>query len=105
MSRDQLYLLKPDIMDNGTGPYFCPDCAEMTGLLGFYPALENALIVLFVGFPHPRPELAPLLGEENQGWPVLVLHPAISLRSSISPSKITAYQPNRDLPSRTAYAL
>jgi hypothetical protein len=73
MNRDQLYLLKPDFLDNGKGPYFCPGCAEMAGLLEFYPMLKQHLNVHYVDFPRPRPELTSLLGEENQSCPVLVL--------------------------------
>lgn len=72
MNHDQLYLLKPDFHDQGK-TYFCPGCAEMAGLLEFYPALKQRLDVHFVDFPRPRPELVPLLGEENQSCPVLVL--------------------------------
>ena len=45
----------------------------MIGLLDFYPALKQRLSVEYVDFPRPRPELAALLGEENQSCPVLVL--------------------------------
>ena len=73
MSRDQLYLLKPDFFDQVKGPFFCPGCAQMVGLLDFYAALKQRLGVEYVDFPNPRPELAALLGEENQSCPVLVL--------------------------------
>ena len=73
MNRDQLYLLKPNFLDNKKGPFFCPGCAEMAGLLEFYPALKQRLTVQYVDYPRPRPELAPLLGEENQSCPVLVV--------------------------------
>lgn len=73
MNRDQLYLLKPDFLDNGKGPYFCPGCAEVVGLLEFYPMLKRHLNVHYVDFPRPRPELVDLLGEGNQSCPVLVL--------------------------------
>ena len=72
MNHDQLFLLKPDVQDRGK-TYFCPSCAEIVGLLEFYPALKQRVDVHYVDFPRPRPELAPLLGEENQSCPVLVL--------------------------------
>ena len=81
MKRDQLYLLKPDFHDQGK-TYYCPDCAEMIGLLQFYPALKQRVDVHYVDFPRPRPELAPLLGEENQSCPVLVLKSVPSNLSS-----------------------
>lgn len=74
MKRDRLYLLKPHFMDHGKGPYFCPGCAQMVGLLDFYPALNNTIEVCWLDFPRPRPELIELLGEEHQSCPVLVLH-------------------------------
>ena len=73
MNLDRLYLLKPHFMDKDKGPYFCPGCAQMAGLLEFYPALKKQLEVRYLDFPRPRPELVDLLGEENQSCPVLVL--------------------------------
>lgn len=70
---DRLYLLKPNFMDARKGPYFCPGCAQMVGLLEFYPALKEKLEVRWLDFPRPRAELIDLLGEENQSCPVLVL--------------------------------
>lgn len=76
MQLDRLYLLKPHFMDTGKGPFFCPGCAQMVGLLEFYPALKQQLEVRWLDFPRPRPELIELLGEENQSCPVLVLKDA-----------------------------
>ena len=73
MNRDHLYLLKPGFLDKRKGPYYCPGCAEMMGLLEFYPALKQRVEIHFINFPRPRPELAPLLGEKNQSCPMLVL--------------------------------
>lgn len=78
MERDTLFLLRPDFMDGDRGPYFCPGCAELRGLLEFYPALKRVLDVRHVEFPRPRPELVELVGEENQSCPVLVLRGAPS---------------------------
>ena len=84
MKRDRLYLLKPHFMDKGQGPYFCPGCAQMVGLLEFYPKLKQHLELRYLDFPRPRPELVRFLGEENQGCPVLVLKDApTGLPSSI----------------------
>lgn len=76
MNRDRLFLLKPHFMDGGTGPYFCPQCAQMAGLMEFYPSLKQQLDVRWLDFPRPRPELIDLLGDENQSCPVLVLKDA-----------------------------
>lgn len=72
MQHDQLYLLKHNFQDQGK-TYYCPGCAEMIGLLEFYPALKRSLEIHYVDFARPRPELVSLLGEANQGCPVLVL--------------------------------
>lgn len=78
IGRDRMFLLGPDFMDGAQGPYFCPGCAQLVGLLEFYPALKGALDVRYLGFPRPRGELVELLGEENQSCPVLVLRGAPS---------------------------
>lgn len=72
MNRDQLYLLKPGFHDNAER-YYCPGCAELLGLLEFYPQLKQTLDIHYIDYPRPRAELVPLLGEENQSCPVLVL--------------------------------
>lgn len=71
-NRDQLYVLKPDFHDQGK-TYYCPFCAEAIGLLEFYPELKRRIDVHYVDFARPRPALVALLGEANQGCPVLVL--------------------------------
>ncbi len=73
MKLDRLYLLKPHFMDGEKGPYFCPGCAQMVGVLEFYPKLKEHLELRYLDSPRPRPELVDLLGEENQSCPVLVL--------------------------------
>lgn len=72
MNQDHLYLIKPHFPDQGK-TYYCPGCAEVLGLLEFYPALKQRLEIHYVDFARPRPELVRLLGEENQSCPVLVL--------------------------------
>lgn len=72
MTRDQLYLLKPNFQDHEKA-FYCPGCAEMIGLLEYYPALKPGIEIHCVDFARPRPELVSLLGEANQSCPVLVL--------------------------------
>jgi hypothetical protein len=74
MKLDRVYLLKPQFMDEGKGPYFCPHCARLVGMMEFYPALKEELEVRWLDFPRPRAELVDLLGEENQSCPVLGFH-------------------------------
>ncbi|MFV0378687.1 MAG: DUF3088 family protein [Mangrovibacterium sp.] len=72
----QLYLLKPDFNDFNLKPqerlYFCPGCAVVQGMLGYYPQLRDKLEVIELDFQRPRPVLVELLGEENQSCPVLI---------------------------------
>ncbi len=76
LNRDRLFLLKPHFMDGDKGPYYCPHCAQLVGLLEFYPALKQAIEVRWLEFARPRRELVELLGEENQSCPVLVIEAA-----------------------------
>lgn len=70
--KDRLYLLKPDFIDQGK-TYFCPGCAQIEGMLSFYPALREKIDVRYLAFPRPRPDLVAEIGEENQGCPKLIL--------------------------------
>lgn len=73
MNRDQLYLIKPNFLDRGNMAFFCPECAQLVGLLDYYPALKQNLDVHLVDFQRPRPALVEILGAENQSCPVLIL--------------------------------
>ena len=73
MSRDTLFMLDPNSLKAEVKPRFCPDCAVVAGYLSFYPAVESGLTVRFVEPSRPRLKIVALLGEDNQGAPVLVL--------------------------------
>jgi hypothetical protein len=70
--KDRLYLLKPGFIDRGKA-YFCPGCAQVEGMLSFYPALREEIEIRYIEFPRPRPSLVAEIGEENQGCPKLIL--------------------------------
>lgn len=72
-ARDRLFSLKPGYMDGGQGPFYCPGSLKLEGLLSYFPQLRHALDVQYIEFPRPRKVLVDLIGEENQGAPVLVL--------------------------------
>ena len=74
--KDRLFLLKPGFMDQGKGPYFCPGCAMVEGMLSFYPGLRDKIEVNYIDFPRPRPALVAEIGEENQGCPKLIYNPS-----------------------------
>jgi hypothetical protein len=71
--RDTLFLLKHDFSDGPGAPYYCPECAMISGALHYYPKLRHQVDVRYVDFPRPRPDVIALIGEANQGCPVLVL--------------------------------
>ena len=73
MQKDRLFLLKPGFHDAGEGPFHCPECAQVTGLLEYHPQLRNLLDIQQVEFPRPRPAIVALLGPDHQSCPVLVL--------------------------------
>ncbi len=73
MNRDTLFLLKHDFADGDGAPYYCPECAQINGVLHYYPKLRHWVDVRYVDFPRPRADIIALIGEANQGCPVLVL--------------------------------
>ncbi len=75
MSRDRVFLIEPGFEDpNRPGTrYFCPHCNQIEGVLASNPALAERIEVVRLPFPRPRGPVVALLGEENQGLPVLVL--------------------------------
>lgn len=73
---EKLFLIKADFLDANRADgkrYFCPECSPIEGLLSYYPRLREELEVHYVDFNRPRRELIDLIGEANQGCPVLVL--------------------------------
>lgn len=73
MTKDKLFLLKPDFHNGAEGPFYCPECALVEGMLSYYPKLRHKLEVHYVDFPKPRAAVVAELGESNQGCPVLIL--------------------------------
>jgi hypothetical protein len=73
MDKDRLFLLKPDFKDKDQGPFYCPSCALVEGVLSFYPRLRGQLAVRYIDFPRPRKAIVDEIGEDNQGCPVLIL--------------------------------
>ena len=71
--RDTLFLLPPGFADNDRREY-CPECAEMWGLLAYYPAIKESVDIHYQPIDKPRADIVALLGEKNQNCPTLVLH-------------------------------
>lgn len=79
MSRDRLFLIEPGFEDakkDAKTPgrrYYCPHCNQIEGVLATNPALAGAVEVIRVPFPRPRQPVIAVVGEANQGLPLLVL--------------------------------
>jgi Protein of unknown function (DUF3088) len=72
--KDALFILPPGFEDGGRRE-FCPECAELWGVISWYPALRETLELVYVDLAHPRAEITALLGEGRHNAPTLVLHP------------------------------
>ncbi len=75
MSDDILYLIEPDfeVPGRSDGPFVCPFCNQIEGLLASFPQLALDIEVIRVPFPRPRSAVVALVGEENQALPLLIL--------------------------------
>ena len=65
--KDRLYLLSPGFEDVGLpggGHWVCHDCTAMEGYLHQIPHLREAIDVVSLPFPRPRPVIVELLGVE-----------------------------------------
>lgn len=74
-NRPILFLLPSDFLDpaEGEGPYVCPHCMAVEGLLCVYPRLRRELDIRYVPFKRPRTAIIEVIGEEHQSCPVLVM--------------------------------
>ena len=72
MTRDALFLLAPGFYDNERREY-CPECAEMWGLLSYFPAIKESVDITYQPISRPRADIVALLGNKNQNCPTLVL--------------------------------
>jgi hypothetical protein len=72
ITRSTLFLLPPAFDDHNRREY-CPECAEIWGLIQYFPAIIETLDIQRQGIAHPRPALVALLGEGRWNCPTLVL--------------------------------
>jgi len=75
MTRDRLIILQTGFSDPAYPGqrFYCWHCMVMEGLLAAYPDLASRIDVERIAWPRPRPDVAGLIGTENQSVPVLVL--------------------------------
>lgn len=79
MGKHILFILKPGFYDGDEGPFYCPYSAAMEGFLKYLPEIEEEVDVRRIDFQRPREAVIALIGEENQGAPVLVLDEAAEI--------------------------
>ena len=72
MTSDTLFLLAPGFFDNERREY-CPECAEMWGLLSYFPAIKDSVNIMYQPITKPRADIVALLGDKNQNCPTLLL--------------------------------
>lgn len=72
MNRDILFLLPPGFEDHDRRE-FCPECAEMWGILSYFPAIKTALDIRYEPIAQPRPGLVEMLGDGKWNCPTLIL--------------------------------
>lgn len=72
--KDILFLLPPGFTDNDRRE-FCPECAELWGVLHYYPAIKEALEIRYVGIAQPRGPICDELGDGRWNAPTLILAP------------------------------
>lgn len=72
MTRDILFLLAAGFISNGRREY-CPECAEVSGLISYFPEIRDSLELHYQPIVRPRTDIVQLLGENNQNCPTLVL--------------------------------
>ena len=89
MAKPILFLLKPMFYDGKEGPFFCPGCAAVEGFLKYAPEVESRLDIRRIDFKRPRQEIVKLIGETNQGCPVLVLDASGEVPAAAAKSKET----------------
>ncbi len=75
MTRDKLFLLRPDFEDPAYPGkrFYCWHCALLEGVLASFPALADKLDVERVEWPRPRHPVIAVVGEAHQSLPLLVL--------------------------------
>jgi len=87
MTKDTLFLLRGDFMRGLEGPFYCPECITLEGLLGYFPRLRDEIDVVRLDYERPRPAILEMLGEDNQGAPCLVLADDARARAAGLPVK------------------
>lgn len=73
MTKPILYLLAPGFIGKKGRREYCPECAEIWGVLSYFPDIKDALDIRYMPLEKPRGEMVGVLGEKHQNCPTLVL--------------------------------
>jgi len=90
MQKPILFLLAPGFEDNARREY-CPECAEMWGILSYFPAIKEAVDIRYETLAHPRKELVDLLGAGNHNCPTLVLPKGMDIPDGVRVKTANGY--------------
>ena len=72
--KDILFLLTGSWVNDETGEErLCPDACLVEGALLLNPHWGEAVTIVRIEYPRPRPEIIALLDEDNQNAPTLIL--------------------------------
>jgi hypothetical protein len=74
-TKDRLFLLHHSFQDPAIPgqTFYCEDCALIEGVLATFPILKDKLDIQRVDYPRPRRVVVDIVGEANQGLPLLIL--------------------------------
>ena len=61
MTKPILYLLAPGFEDNERREY-CPECAEIWGVLSYFPAIKEAVNIRYMPIDFSRVAMVEMLG-------------------------------------------
>jgi hypothetical protein len=71
--KDLLFLLTGPWVNEEGAHRLCADCCTLEGALQINPHWAEAISLVRVDYPRPRPEIIALLDENNQNAPTLIL--------------------------------
>jgi len=91
MLKNKLFLLAPGFEDNGRREY-CPECAEIWGVLAYYPAIRESLEISYVPINKPRQEMVERLGADYQNCPTLCLAEPMAVSDGLNLRHANGYQ-------------
>lgn len=89
MDKPILFMLDPWHDEDGTGPFYCPDCGIVEGLFAYNPHIKDQVDIVNLKFKRPRKKIVEVLGRENQGSPSLVLEGSAEDAAGVKKSMTT----------------